>query len=178
MSENKGAISLLLEQPTINRDTSRDSFTLAGRVVRVDDHDTIRNGVDEPTEDLGITFYGWEDGGFSLHVEYQRPYCVTLPKAEQMVKTLRGVHRKMEAQRKKYGYTQDATEAVMRMIHAIGVKVLVERISNGGGDYDSGEYRFRRDFEAMAGHIRQVLETAYEQVRPAKPQEIEQTSQA
>ncbi len=56
----------------------------------------------------------------NAYTHYHRPMFVDLGDAAGMVRTLRTIKRRLDAQRDKYGPTEDFAECVLRIAHAVG----------------------------------------------------------
>lgn len=78
--------------------------------------------------------YGWS-------IEYD-PHTVDLVRAEKMVKTLRKIHKRLEAMAKEWGNPETFGAFALRVLKAIGAKGFVRRSKEcpGYGSYDDSTW--------------------------------------
>lgn len=147
------------------------SFRFEATVVEVTADEKIRNAVGKPYEDLGIHCFISKDSDYcSVTPEYRSIHSAGIRRIEAMTKFLKQVHRKIEAHRRKFGYSADAADAFMRVAHAVGIQVYVipEGVSRGWS-YDDQEHRLIWEHDIAAGIVRRMFQEAS---RPAEKREV------
>ena len=112
-------------------------------VITINDGE-VRNAISLPEDELEMRIQrdtGGErpcnDGAwYSFEVRYARRSFISLRQAEEMVKVLRRVHRKLDKMNAELGYAEGVNQHVARFSKAVGAKKVYRKVS-GGTSYDT-----------------------------------------
>jgi hypothetical protein len=107
-------------------------------------------------------------GAFQFwHLGYHDVYSVDLRRAESMAKTLKGLHRKLDAETERSGPCEKFGHLCARIANAIGAKhIIFQRTNNPSSSWDDNAY----DFIAPGLAVTRINRLIAEELAPAQEQ--------